>query len=188
MRLTEDRYSRDRQRLDVALRFIENEARTHTIRLWTGLSDDRIRKLYHSYVKAGPARCPARHRGRSPHQAAHFTSTTRLRQESAVLASVGLMLGLLRHDASPPLRRCLPDVRRAQQLCQCYEVYRALVPDAQITFEHAVLLVSALSHDEELGFGRCADCSALVVVDRLSLRAPKCAVCAGVRSVSPSAH
>ncbi len=46
MRISEDRYDRDRQRLELALRFLTHEARTQTIRHWTGLSDDRIRKLY----------------------------------------------------------------------------------------------------------------------------------------------
>jgi len=46
MRISEDRYERDRQRLELALRFLTHEARTQTIRVWTGLSDDRIRKLY----------------------------------------------------------------------------------------------------------------------------------------------
>jgi hypothetical protein len=46
MRISDDRYSRDRQRFDLALRFIQHEARTRTIRIWTGLTDDRIRKLY----------------------------------------------------------------------------------------------------------------------------------------------
>ena len=49
MRISDDRYSRDRVRLDLALRFIRHEARTQTIRAWTGLTDDRIRKLYRSY-------------------------------------------------------------------------------------------------------------------------------------------
>jgi hypothetical protein len=49
MRISEDRYDRDRQRLELALRFLTHEARTQTIRVWTGLSDDRIRKLYKSY-------------------------------------------------------------------------------------------------------------------------------------------
>ena len=48
MRITDDRYTRDRLRLDLALRLIRHEARTCTIRDWTGLSDDRIRKLYRS--------------------------------------------------------------------------------------------------------------------------------------------
>ena len=50
MRISDDRYSRDRLRLDLALRFIHHEARTHTIRAWTGLTDDRIRKLYRTYL------------------------------------------------------------------------------------------------------------------------------------------
>ena len=50
MRVSDDRYTRDRQNFDLALRLIRHEARTFTIRQWTGLSDDRIRKLYRSYV------------------------------------------------------------------------------------------------------------------------------------------
>ena len=46
MRIHDDRYNRDQLRHEVALAFIRHEARTHTIRVWTGLTDDRIRKLY----------------------------------------------------------------------------------------------------------------------------------------------
>jgi hypothetical protein len=45
MRISEDRHSRDRLSLDLALKFLRYEARTQTIRTWTGLSDDRVRKL-----------------------------------------------------------------------------------------------------------------------------------------------
>ncbi len=41
MRISDDRYSRERLCLDLALRF-RHEARTQTIRAWTGLTDDRI--------------------------------------------------------------------------------------------------------------------------------------------------
>ena len=84
MRISDDRYSRDRLRLDLALRFIHHEARTHTIRAWTGLTDDRIRKLYRTYLcEAGGTRV-ARHRGKSPRQAAYFTRSLRMRREAAV--------------------------------------------------------------------------------------------------------
>ena len=72
MRVSDDRYTRDRERLDLALRLIRHEARTFTIRQWTGLSDDRIRKLYRSYVPEGAAAAVLRHRGKSPRQAAFF--------------------------------------------------------------------------------------------------------------------
>ena len=45
MRISDDRYSRERARMELALRFLRHEARTQTIRAWTGLSDDRIRKV-----------------------------------------------------------------------------------------------------------------------------------------------
>ena len=46
MRLTDDRYSGEKSQFELALRMIRHEARTGTIRACTGLSDDRIRKLY----------------------------------------------------------------------------------------------------------------------------------------------
>jgi hypothetical protein len=49
MRITDCRYDRDRLRLEVACRLIAHEARTQTIRHCTGLSGDRIRKLYRHY-------------------------------------------------------------------------------------------------------------------------------------------
>ena len=62
MRVTDDRYSRDRQRFDLAVRMVGHEARTCTIRLWTGLTGDRIRKLIRSYLAAQGVPI-TRHRG-----------------------------------------------------------------------------------------------------------------------------
>jgi hypothetical protein len=172
--------------MDVAIDFIENEARTHTIRAWTGLSDDRIRKLYKTYLEDSGRRPLVRHRGRSPHQAAHFTRTARLRQESALFASICLMVGLVRAQSGPVQKRPLPDVQRAALLCQAYAAYRALVEAPIISFEHAVLLVTALGRNEELGYGHCQRCDALVIVDRLSLRAAQCGTCVSVAESEPA--
>src|SRR5437763_16658929 len=88
MRISDDRYGRDRLRLDLALRFIHHEARTHTIRAWPGLTDDRIRKLYRTYLHESDGSGVARHRGKPPRQAAFFTRSLRMRREAAVFASV----------------------------------------------------------------------------------------------------
>ena len=72
MRVSDDRYTRDRQRFDLALRLIHHEARTRTIKQCTGLSDDRIRKLYRSYCLERETCAVLRHRGKSPRQAAFF--------------------------------------------------------------------------------------------------------------------
>src|SRR5271168_4558746 len=95
MRVSDDRYTRDRQRLDLALRLIRHEARTFTIRQWTGLSDDRIRKLYRSYVLNHAAQRVMRHRGKSPRQAAFFFRYPELNFQAAQLASLFVMYGLV---------------------------------------------------------------------------------------------
>ena len=103
MRISDDRYNRDRLRLDVAMRFIRLEARTRTIRQWTGLTDDRIRKLYHAYLQSGGR--TTRHRGKSPQQAAYFMRTARLRNEASALAGLCCLVGLFeRRRGDPPAR------------------------------------------------------------------------------------
>lgn len=175
MRISDDRYSRDRLRLEVAIHFIRHEARTHTIRQWTGLTDDRIRKLYRSYLHGGGERV-TRHRGKSPQQAGYFLRTMRLRQEAAVLASIGCLLGVLHYSRGAPLRLA-PGIGRAAAVCQAYDTYCALVPEPAITIEHAVLLLVTLSHGVELALQGCRECGALLVADPLALQPPQCVVC-----------
>jgi len=176
MRISDDRYTRDRQRLDVAMLFIRHEARTHTIRQWTGLTDDRIRKLYRSYLHAGGTRV-ARHRGKSPQQASFFLHTPRRRHEAAALAGICALLGVL-ETGGGPWPALAAGVGRAASLCQAYEAYRAMVAEPAITFEHAVLLLNALGARRELRLSRCAGCGALLVTDPLAVRPLRCTLCA----------
>ena len=45
MRISDDRCSREWLCLDLPLRLLRYEARTQTVRTWTGLTDDRIRMV-----------------------------------------------------------------------------------------------------------------------------------------------
>jgi hypothetical protein len=181
MRVSDDRYSRDRLRLDLALRFIHHEARTRTIRAWTGLTDDRIRKLYRSYF-AHPARTVVRPRGKSPQQAAYFTRSPRVQQETALLASLCSLLGVLpqtREALRPAARTGVePGVALGERVCQAFEVYRMIVPAARISFEHLMLLLAALKRGDELKLSVCGTCGALLVVERLAARDTRCLCCA----------
>lgn len=182
MRVSDDRYSRDRLRFDLALRFIHHEARTRTVRTWTGLTDDRIRKLYRSYFdRSGSAAVP-RPRGRSPRQASFFTRSPRLKQEAALLASLCMLLGAFPPQRHPRADLPHPGVGFAQglALCQAYEAFRALVPTARTTFEHTVYLFTALTRGEELRLATCVDCGALVVVERMALHDARCLHCAAL--------
>jgi hypothetical protein len=183
MRISDDRYTRDRLRLDLALRFIQHEARTQTIRKWTGLTDDRIRKLYRSYLHRPGGAAFSRPRGRSPRQASFFLRTPRLKQEAALVASLCTLLGAL----PPPCRAAHsgpphPGFAQGLALCEAYEAYRALLPAAHISFEHVVYLHAALVRGDELTLANCGGCGALYVTERVALVPAKCVHCASVES------
>jgi hypothetical protein len=192
MRISDDRYSRDRLRLDLALRFIHHEARTHTIRAWTGLTDDRIRKLYRTYLQEAGGGGVARHRGKSPRQAAFFTRSLRMRRETAVFASVSSLFGLITpqtitiRGAASGAALPMPTVARGALLCEAFEAYLALVGEPQISFEHAVYLLGALQAGDELRVAHCRDCTGVLVTDRLALRTPVCNDCSGGRAAGVS--
>jgi hypothetical protein len=176
MRISEDRYERDRQRLELALRFLTHEARTQTIRVWTGLSDDRIRKLYRSYLGRAACYVP-RHRGKSPHQAAYFMRTLKIQQETAVLASYFALNSLVPPDPSPAAAAALPNISRGNSLCAAFESYTGLVPTASISFEYAVFLADCLARGDQLRLGRCCECGGMIVVERFPIREKRCQHC-----------
>jgi hypothetical protein len=177
MRISEDRYSRERLCLQLALRFLEHEARTQTIRTWTGLSDDRIRKLYRSYMTRASRYVP-RHRGKSPHQVAYFARSIRVQQETVWLASLLSLLGVIPPEPCTDGAHALPNVARGELLCQAFETYREMIPSSQISFEHAVFLATTLSRGEQLRLGGCTDCGSLVVTERFPIRDKRCHHCA----------
>jgi hypothetical protein len=178
MRITDDRYHRERLRMELALRFLRHEARTQTIRSWTGLSDDRIRKLYRSYLDDARGELP-RHRGKSPHQVAYFTRSVRLQEETLALATPLWLLGVVATASAPQTPGSLAALARGAMLCEAFDSYRMARPAAQISFEHAVFLVSALSSGEQLRIGWCSGCGGIMVTEPFSLRVSRCHHCSG---------
>jgi hypothetical protein len=178
MRVSDDRYTRDRQRFDLALRLIQHEARTFTIRQWTGLSDDRIRKLYRSYVIDHDTRHVQRHRGKSPRQAAFFFKNAELNFHAAQLASLFVMYGLLAgSDAVLESRYRVGSLESGMLLCRAYEAYLELHAPASISFEHAWFLLLALARHDELGVARCPACGGVRLRDLLARRRLGCGNC-----------
>ncbi len=180
MRVSDDRYTRDRQKFDLALRLIRHEARTYTIRQWTGLSDDRIRKLYRSYVLNSDVRDVTRHRGKSPRQAAFFFRNSELNFQASQLASLFLMYGLVCGSARgvEPCYR-VGSLESGALLCRAYEAYQEMHTPASISFEHAWFLLLALGRRDEVGIARCAICGGVRVRDLLARRKLTCGNCAG---------
>jgi hypothetical protein len=178
MRISDDRYTRDRERLDLARRLIRHEARTLTIRVWTGLSDDRIRKLYKSYCQQGAGRPVTRHRGKSPRQAAFFFRNPDVTFHAAQLASLFLIYGLLgAANGGLESHYRVGSLESGILICRTYEAYIELHAPASISFEHAWFLLLALGQRDELGIARCTVCGGIELRDLLARRKQGCGNC-----------
>ncbi len=170
MRAGEARYQRETDSIDLALRFIWLEARTSTIRAFTGLSHDRIRKLSHHY--AHPS---YRHRGKSPQQAGYFTRSPKVRHQASLLAGLLYSCGLsLDGPCSGPAFACLAT---GQLLLDAYEYYRQVVSVPVISFEHAVFLARCLQRGDQLRLVCCAECNIPLLVERLPEGPRRCNYC-----------
>lgn len=182
VRISEDRYTRDRARHDLVMRFMLHEARMQTIRNWTGLSRDRILNLYRSYRTDLPAHV-TRPSGKSPVQASFFVRTPSVRMEASVLASMFILFDVTPADGTVNWDLRLPDVALGERLCQAFEQLLAVHPRPELTFEHAVLLLSELARRSELRLGGCKTCDGLVVIDCLNPRDEAiCGRCSGCSS------
>jgi hypothetical protein len=157
---------------------IRHEARTFTFRQWTGLSDDRIRKLYRSYCQNGAASAVARHRGKSPRQAAFFFRNPEVSFHAAQLASLFLIYGLVgAADGGLESRYRVGSLDSGALLCEAYEAYLELHPPASISFEHAWFLLLALARRDEVGMAHCDECGGLRLRDLLARRKQTCGNC-----------
>ena len=180
MRLTDDRYSGEKGQFELALRLIRHEARTRTIRECTGLSDDRIRKVYTTYfLHSGDSRVKRR-RGKSPRQVARYVKNAESQLQATTLValfSAGLLIRIDRHNRVHP---CWPraDVEFGHRLCRAYEDYCLLHEDAQFSFEWTWNLLQCIARNDELYLAVCVTCHALYGQDAYALDYKTCPMCA----------
>lgn len=177
MRATDNRYAAERARFDLAVRMIEHEARTGTIRLCTGFTDDRIRKIYASYF---PDRTHIRRRrGKTPSQIGPFVSSARRQAEASLLA------GLLVHQGAAALdgrgqglkAAMAPGPALGTCFCEAFEAYLILHPEPQLSFEWAWNLYRSLVGSGELRMAWCGLCDGPYVQDAYALDYERCPFC-----------
>ena len=179
MRLTDDRYAGERSQFELALRMIHHEARTRTIRECTGLSDDRIRKLFGTYFKDAASRHIKRRRGKSPRQVGRFVKNPLNQLEATTLISLYCSGLLLRMDAERKIHACWPrpDVDYGHRVCRAFETYLLLHPDAKLSFEWAWNLLQTISNNDELYLAVCDNCNTSYVQDSYALDHRVCPSC-----------
>lgn len=173
MHISNESYFADRQRHDLALRMIRHEARTCTIRACTGLTDDRIRRLYQAAATNLPAVAIRRHRGKSPRQVAFFTRNTQMQFESSLLASVFVSFGLLEASAA----NSHTSLARGTLFCDAYETHLQLSRSDGISFEHAWFLLQQLTRKAGFSVVRCRRCDGQFLQDTSSVLRRACPAC-----------
>lgn len=179
MRLTDDRYAAERSQFELALRMIRHEARTRTIRECTGLSDDRIRKLYATYFRNTGATTVRRRRGKSPRQVARFVKNPRNQLQATTLVALFCSGLLLRVDDDARVAACWPrpDVEFGHRLCRAYETYLLLHRNARLSFEWAWNLLHCISYNDELYLACCGTCRTRYVQDAYAIDHGSCPCC-----------
>jgi hypothetical protein len=178
MRLTDDRYTREREACELALRLLRYEARSCLIRTCTGLSEDRVRKLYKTYLQHRAAQPLRRKRGKAPHEAATFMRNSRAHLEASLLA--GILHSLTLVEPTNAQARWLPPLSFVERLCDAYDYYLQCMGtgsrDAQFSFEHAWFLMQTLSRGA-LRLVPCGHCGAAQLHDVLATAPRACPFC-----------
>jgi hypothetical protein len=179
MRLTDNRYSGEKQQFELALRMIQHEARTRTIRLCTGLSDDRIRKVYTTYFRNSGDMAVKRRRGKSPRQISLFVKTPQHQLEATTLIALFCNSLLLRVDTSNKVyaRWPRPDVEYGHRVCRAFETYQMLHSQAALNFEWAWNLLQSIVRNDELYLAVCRRCRSKYVQDAYALDHRICPSC-----------
>jgi len=179
MRITDHRYVAELDKFDLAVRMIQHEARTGTIRACTGFSEDRIRKIYSTYFKAPGSRSVKRRRGKSPKRITQFVNSAPRQLEATVLAGLFLLCEAGAIGGGGRLERTTGADRVAlgQRLCQAFETYREVHPDPRWSFEWAWNLYHSLVESHELYFASCDACGGPYVQDAYALDYSHCPFC-----------
>jgi hypothetical protein len=183
MRITDDRYTQEHHRFQLGLRLLRLQAKSATIRDCAGLTEDRVRKLFKTYLE-GQSNTPLRRkRGKSPHEPAMLLRNARAHLQSSVLATLLSSLNVIASSENQPAHQAAACTARTERCCEAFEYYLQLFDDPQFTFEHAWLLVALLSRrserDAELKLLPCPQCHAQSLQDLLAFPLRPCPFCGG---------
>jgi hypothetical protein len=175
MRISEDRYSRDLRRLNLAERLIRQEVRTQWICAWTGLSHHRVRNLYRSYDKSSGD--VPRHRGPSPNRLATYLRSPALRAEASAIGGLARAFEVVPPKPVPNAWRDHANLEAGERLCAVFELFRQIVPQSRFTMDQFIRLTIALTQGGYLEIGHCTSCHGALLVEHLVASRRICLFC-----------
>lgn len=173
MRVSEDRYTRDLRRIQLAHRLVRHEVRTYWIRAFTRFTEGRIRNLLRSYGLNTDGL--HRRRGSPPRLYTKFMAPKK-HSEASALAGLAFTWHLIPADPIVNAWRTLPSLDLGEELCDAYELFRLMIPGATLNLDRFILLVMALA-ERQLTVGHCSHCRALILLDPLGVKRRICVHC-----------
>ncbi|NND64850.1 MAG: hypothetical protein HKM24_02690 [Gammaproteobacteria bacterium] len=176
---THHRYIVERAQVDITLRLLKLRARTQTIRYCTGLSNDRIRRIYCDYGTIVNVTKRANKRGKSSVCTRIFTDTDLHRLESTSLAMIFVHAGLFKINQHALTAVCMINkLDFGHRLCCAYETYRELYANPKLSIEHARLMFNDIAENNTLALGHCSQCQTFHLYNLLMAEPINtCAVC-----------
>jgi hypothetical protein len=159
--VTDDRLGGYFRRYQLALRMMTHGARSQTVCAWSGLTRDQLVTQRQRWGFDPDER----RRGPAPTALHVFFKSKRHRSEAALFASMCRIVGAIPLRSGKAAAERLPGLENGELLCEALEAFREWRPDAELEFEHAVLLISGVVQAESVALGECSDCHAATLVD-----------------------
>jgi hypothetical protein len=178
---TDEQIDRELRRRQLAKRLTAHQARTQTICAMTTLTRHQLTTLRQRWKVPQKER----YRGPAPRSFNMFTKTLRGQAEGAALYVLCRLLGALSGAKGSRNDTLFNSVEAGERLCDVVEVCRLCFPQLQADFEQIQTVVSGVAASERIAMANCTNCSALIVVERLSTRRRLCAHCRRARRDPP---
>jgi hypothetical protein len=178
---TDEQIDRELRRRQLAKRLTAHQARTQTICAMTTLTRHQLTTLRQRWKVPQKER----YRGPAPRSFNMFTKTLRGQAEGGALYVLCRVLGALSAARSTRNDNLFASVEGGERLCDVVEVCRLCFPRLQADFEQIQMLASGVTAGERIAMVNCTNCSALIIVERLSTRRRICAHCRRARRDLP---
>jgi hypothetical protein len=160
--VTDDRLGGYFRRYQLALRMMAHGARSQTVCAWSGLTRDQLVTQRQRWGFDRDERC----RGPAPTALRVFFKSKRHRSDAALFASMCRIVGAIPVRLGHTAAECLPNLEHGELLCEALEAFREWRPEAELKFEHAVLLAVGIVEATAVALAQCSECTAAMLVDR----------------------
>ena len=175
--VTDDRLGGYFRRYQLALRMMSHGARSQTVCEWSGLTRDQLVTQRRRWGFDPDER----RRGPAPSAFHVFFKSKRHRSEATVFASICRILGATTARTGKEAAERLPSLENGELLCEALEAFREWEPDAELDFEHALLLATGVVRAEDVTLGPCSDCHGATLTEGSRRQYTNCGHCSGPR-------